>query len=302
MRPDPSIISPVDRLRYLRCEPIFRELGLAELALVAESLQERRFHRGEPLLREDEASGASYVIVDGRVRLRSGGRDAGVLGPRAAIGLSSLLARTGAKVDAIAEEPVLALELDADALSDLFEDHFSILVHVVGNVARSLSDADWSRLDSGGDHPRSIDVSARELDLVDRVALLSRFTFLRASFAALIELAQNVRELRPKDDAKLWDAGERSAWLVLIVSGGVVTGTGDRELRAGPDSLVGARDALFRAPRSQTAVAKAGSILLRIDVEVVLDLCEDHPEVLVHMLASLARLSRFDGSTEAGGS
>ncbi len=297
MRPPNSgrFVSPYNRLLYLRTLPLLGTLSAEELAVLGDHMHEKFFRSGDSLLREGEPVDAIHVVVEGRVRVSRQGRDFRVFGPRDAVGVFGLLARAGEGVHAKAEVPTLTLSLDADALVDVCEDHFSILHHLLRAVSKLVID-ERRELPGNAGFDRSWDDSvvcpARSLDMVERMFFMTRaLPFWQSNIEALAGLARRVQEARLARGETLWKSGEASDTIALLVCGGVscrVDG-GNQQFRVGSGGVVGALDAIAAVPRWHEATTESETVVLRLAPDDLVDVIEDHYDLGMDLLASTAR-------------
>src|SRR5690349_17474458 len=121
----------VERVLYLGSLPLFGNLPAQELALLAEYAHERSVPAGTVLHGPGEVVGSLYVVVEGAVALQRRGTPLGTVGPREAVGVLGLLAGADEGIVATTVSAAVLLEIDGDALRDVFEEHFSILDHAI---------------------------------------------------------------------------------------------------------------------------------------------------------------------------
>jgi CRP-like cAMP-binding protein len=290
----PYFTGAFDRLLYLRTLPLFGTLPPDDLALLATYTIERQFEAGAVLIAEAGRVEAIHLLVDGSVRTSRGGVEIGVFGPRDTVGVLGLLARTDAGVEAVTVTAARTLEIGADALLDLFEDHFSILQHVMSGVASLVLDKRRQILLAGAPEPKSEPTIARShpLDFVERIFFLRRalprgFT----SVAALAGIARRATELRLEPGALLWSQGDQADAVVIPVSGSIVcvVDGGTHRFRCGPGVFVASSEALAGAPHWYEARVDTTLLALRVSIEDLIDVFDDHFELAMEMLALMAR-------------
>ena len=283
-----------DRLLYLRTLPLFGTLPPDELALLATYATERQFEPGALLATQDGCVESIHLLVDGSVRTSRGGAPISVFGPRDTIGVLGLLARADEGIDVIAVTPTRTLEIGAEALLDLFEDHFSILQHVLRGVAELVLEKRKQRLLEGA--PESVGApsqsQARELDFVERIFFLRRAMppgF--SSVAALAGIARRATELRLETGELLWNQGDPADAIVIPVRGAIacVVDGGAHRFHFGLGVFVASSEALAGAPHWYEARAQSPLLALRVAVEDLIDVFDDHFELAMEMLALMAR-------------
>lgn len=133
--------------------PVFRDLGEEEYDRVFDVCRSRFVQEGATVFREGDVDRSLYVLLHGGLDILTRGRgrvhrmEAGeVLGE---VGLVSALPRTAT---AVASRSSMLLELDADALQELFAGRPRIGWIVMRNLAATLAErlARETRRDGGG--------------------------------------------------------------------------------------------------------------------------------------------------------
>lgn len=291
---DARFVSPVERLMYLSKLPMFATLEPQDLAVLALYAQEKHFARGEVLLREGQPVHSIYTLVSGRVAVSRSGRLVRDFGAGAEVGAMALLGRVEGGVEAVARSSGLALVLGADALYDIFEDHFSILDGVLSATARMLRRERKALGPSGGIREPvhgPVAVPDRPLDLVERMFLLRRtMPFASTSITGLGELAQRCREVRYQAGETLWQAGSPSEHSVLLLAGQVACRSADQQFALGPGDAVGVIDLMAKEPHVHDAIIEEPSVGLALDWDAFADVLEDHFDMGIAALATVARL------------
>jgi CRP-like cAMP-binding protein len=295
VRADDRRVSRMERLIRLRKAEVFERLGPDDLGLVADQARVRSFRQGEHLHRRGERIGAVHVVVEGRVHLWRAGRDLGYASPGTGVGGLGFLARDEDGIDAVAETDVIALELDAEALSEVLEDRSSILRVLLHEMSRRLIDL-WHRA------PRECQAAQTEmaapgfgssLVLVERMLFLrSALPFVRSSASALADLARVLVELSFEPGTVLWRRGDAARQVLLLVNGRVTCSAPIKEFRLVPPAgfPLGGLEAVAGAPRWYDATCETPVTVLSGDVEVLFDLFEDNPDVGLAYVAQIARV------------
>lgn len=287
--------STVERILALRRLSILETLPPEQLAVVAEQTRERFFPKGAVLLREGEPIAAIYVVLDGKVHVARRGRLLGHAENGAAVGGLGVLAGESEGVSAMAETDTLALELDADAMVEIFEDHFAVLHNVLRRMCRDLVGL-LTRAPAAlgeGSVPAfdPMPLAPRELDLVERILVLRRGSpFARSSINALAELSRGMAEVRYDPGTTLWEEGEVSGSILLVVRGTVAcSARGMLAFKAGPGSPLGAAESMAEIPRWYTPVTETEVVALHGMIEGLIDVFEDNFEMAMDYLAVIAR-------------
>jgi CRP-like cAMP-binding protein len=216
----------------------------------------------------------------------------GHAGPGSALGGVGIIARSAVGVSATAETDVLTLELDADSMLDLLEDHFNLVRHLLRSLAAQIIEG-WRHLPEGS--PVLVEpppaTNARDLDLVERILHLRQVEpFKTANVNALAELARGLTERRFGGGERLWSEGDDAQGLVVILQGQVEcrASTGFY-LMASPGTPLGAMEGLAGRPRWYDAVTVGPVVALCGDIEAMLDVFEDNVEVGLDFLSMLGQ-------------
>jgi CRP-like cAMP-binding protein len=285
-----------ERALYLKKLPLFGSLPSSQLLVLAEYARPRAFGRGRHLLREGEPIGAIYFVTEGKVHLRRQGRELGHALPGSAVGGLGLFARDETGIEARAEAETRTLELDAETLREVFEDHFAILRHVLRESCRQLIDLMIETQSSMPPvmAPRHARLPRSELDLVERIFFMRQApAFAGSSIDALAELSRGTTEVRLAPGSVLWREGEPSDHVLLLMSGEVECKVERHgfSYRSGPGTPLGSLDALAERPRWYTAAAAGEVVALRGEIGGLIDVFEDHFEMAVDFLAAISQLT-----------
>jgi CRP-like cAMP-binding protein len=290
-------VGPLERALYLKTLPQLEELGSSEIAAFAEHAREKRFRRGAHILVSGKPVPDFHVVVEGRVRIQDANAEPIESGPRQTVGLLNLLARSEQGVDAVALEDTLTLAFDADVVADLMEDNFAIFIQLMRYLARRtleermeispgafLAPDEEIELEDGG---------STDLNLVQRLLYVRRpgSIFEHSNLDALAEMVGTTEIVRIPEGTTLWASGDRSTIAYIILRGVVVcTPQWTREpFRCGPGYPLGNLERLCGEPRWYTAVTERRVLAIRSDLDLFLDVLEDHPDMAKDFLAAMAK-------------
>jgi CRP-like cAMP-binding protein len=287
-------VGPVERLMYLRTLPLFGTLPARALAILARFAHEREFRRGDVLVAEGTPVSALYILVSGSVKVSRGGQAFRMFGPRDAVGVVGLLARTDDGVRAEALEDCVALEIHAAPLYRIFDEHFDIFLHVVRETAQLLlSERGQLGLGPGAAWP-SAEVGDREpgdsLDLADRMKIISgALPFANTHPLALTMLARAAEELQVAGGEVVFRA-DQPAELIYIPVRASISCAADGGLVApvSRGDVTGLVKGLAGACYGCRGTAQGDLTVLVLSREAVLDVIEDHMPVGFAMLAGIA--------------
>jgi CRP-like cAMP-binding protein len=283
----------VERVLLLKKTPPLDTLPSPLLAIVAEYARERFVPAGTVLLKPGEPVGAIYFVADGRVRVRTHGREFLMASRGNGVGGLGLLGRTDEGVEAVVETDALLLALEADTVNELFEENFAIFHHILRGLCRQLVQLRIAMPDVAlSVAPPLVHVAAgdRELDFVERIFFLRRLApFAASSINALAELARGLNQMRFDAGVTLWSEGDPARAIFLILSGRVAChssrGPG---ILAGPGVPLGELESMGELPRWHHAVTETPVVALATDVEMLLDVFEDNLGMGLDYLALVA--------------
>lgn len=130
-----------ERAEILRETELFADLRTEVLAGLAALMDERRYGGGDEVFSEGDLSAQLYVVADGAVEARQGGRVAFMAGTGESVGSLSLLDSEARHYTAVCVEPSRLLVLDQQDFFRLLEEEFgvvqAVLAHLAGEVRRA---------------------------------------------------------------------------------------------------------------------------------------------------------------------
>lgn len=132
------MLTVVERVLILKCADLLRDVGPRHLLELAEVAREIEITAGEAIYEEDDAADALYMMVEGRVRISTGGRTISEVGPGEAFGTWALVddSSRGQRAECIQNGMTLALH--RDAFYDVAADDLTVLKEVVRALASRL--------------------------------------------------------------------------------------------------------------------------------------------------------------------
>ncbi|MFW5924780.1 MAG: cyclic nucleotide-binding domain-containing protein [Myxococcota bacterium] len=288
-------VGAVRRILILRSFPPFAHLTPDILASVAQYAHERTFSPQVHIHHEDTPVTGIHFLIDGEVEMRRHGRSLRKLGPRSAVGGLGLFAQEPEGYECIALRETTTLEVHADDVQDVFEDHFALMRAALRGLAREILDVRPRLGDAAGfvsDSAPPSPAPSHELDLVERMVFIRRaLTFGEGRLDAIADLAREAEEVHYEPGTRLWAAGDPADHVLQVVSGTVECATeeGEQRFRLGQDRTLGGLDAMAERPRWYTARADDEVVALRIDSETLFDVFEDDAEMARDFLRLLAR-------------
>lgn len=288
------LLSPLERLLHLKRIPMLSGLPGTEIAVIADAASERFFPKGAVVYREGEPVGSVHFVVQGALATHRRGAAVGRVGPGGGVGGLAVFARDPLGSQVVADEDTLTLELDRDALTEVLEDRFPILHHVLREMSRRGIDlVTRLRLDPSAGTPECpfADPGGGDIDLVSRIFFLRSMTvFQRSSITALAEMARAMAQVRFEPGTVLWREGEAAHAIFLLRSGRVrARGSSGVDFLPGPGFPLGALEALGESPRWYEAVCDTPVVALQGHMGVLVDVFEDNFEMAMDYLAVLAQ-------------
>jgi CRP-like cAMP-binding protein len=284
----------IEQIRSLRGLFGLQGVSTPSLAALAAHTTPVRIPRGFELATEGQPVDEMYVVIEGELATSRAGKPLGVFGPRSAVGALAAFAHDRHGYRCVALRDTIALAMRAEEVLEVFEDHFEMLLVVLRAVARESIDTRLGLPGAGFSETIRTDIPhpLRPLDLVERLFCL------RESFAvglthldALAEIARTSREVRYPAGTRLWSVGDGSEHMLTLVSGVVSAHTqNDTHFRFGPRDILGSLDMVAAVPRWYDAIVEEDAVALSHDVEIVIDLWEDHTELGFGFLQLMAAM------------
>ncbi len=308
--PELPLVSPLDRVLFLRAHPYFRRLDAPLLAVLASHTVERHFRHGEVLIPEGEPNRFFYILGEGRVRTTETGRAFFDVSAPGGVGMLHTIARRSRETGAIALSDGLALEIEIESYLQIVEDHFPMVLLHANVTSRLAAEAERAiGLCPGcSERPRvAVSEVVESLDLVECLARVRRTElFARANLALLIELYRGHPERRLQAGEQLWQAGEPADSFGLVAEGVIELEdqTANGRGYCAPGDLIGLGDLFTEWPRVWGARAKTDALILCVERSRYIDVLEDHFDHALDLLAQLASryLDLRARVSESGGS
>jgi CRP-like cAMP-binding protein len=148
----------VDRIVLLGRMPLWA-CGVDALAELSQRLEEVRRPQGSVLWRRGDRATRMLFVASGRVRCELPDKEASFLvAPGQPLGALETLGHIPRWHDAIAEEPVVALEGDLDQIVDVFEDNVEMALGVLSHLVRLTIDVQERAAEREGTLPRLVGV------------------------------------------------------------------------------------------------------------------------------------------------
>jgi signal-transduction protein with cAMP-binding, CBS, and nucleotidyltransferase domain len=132
------MLTQVERVMILRGADLLKDVAPRHLLGLAEVAREIEISQGDTLYEENDRADVLYLVVEGRVRLSTGGRTTSEVGPGEAFGTWSLVddSERGHRAECI--EDGLTLALHRDEFYDIAAGDLTLLQGIVRLLAKRL--------------------------------------------------------------------------------------------------------------------------------------------------------------------
>jgi len=132
------MLTSVERVMILKGADLLKDVGPRHLLGLADVAREVEILKGDTIYNEDDPADALYMVVEGRVRLSTGGRTMSEVGPGEAFGTWSLVddSERGHRAECL--EDGLTLALHRDEFYDMAASDLTLLQEVVRVLAKRL--------------------------------------------------------------------------------------------------------------------------------------------------------------------
>lgn len=286
-----AFVGPMDRVLLLRTMPLFEGLGPVQLAAIGQHARERFVEKGARMTIGRRSGDPVMLIVDGEIEVVSGGSRRRCRRGEAA-GFVEMLGTRDAPIVLEALSDTMTLELDWEAQIDVCEEHFAVVMRYIGFLAAELL---GQAPVPESQQPGPVALIAAQafgetLDLNERLLLLSRSRALSPRcLDALAELAHHAEELSFEAGQAVWSVDGAADHFLLLASGVLVERDRDGNRHCyGAGHAAGIEEALARALRRGDLAATESSLALRIPLEPFIDILEDHFDLSLDVLSTLA--------------
>jgi hypothetical protein len=143
----------VEVIFFLRRMPAFGNGSVNALSTMAQHARELRLPAGHTIWRAGDPVSANLLVVSG-VLLATAATGTFRAGPGAPVGGLDTLARSDTRwYDLVTETPLVALEIGAEELFDIFEDHHELGMDFLALMSGDLLRGWDKRLEAGEDVP-----------------------------------------------------------------------------------------------------------------------------------------------------
>jgi CRP-like cAMP-binding protein len=126
------------KIELLKRVPLFSDCSKSELASIAQVADELGFPAGRTLIEEGKPGREFFVIADGTVEVRRGGRKLPLRGDSTSFGETALLSGKPRNATVTTTSPVRALVITDRAFKRLLQDVPSLAPKLLANLAERL--------------------------------------------------------------------------------------------------------------------------------------------------------------------
>lgn len=128
----------LERVLILKSIDLFSSVPPDALVEVASILEEMEFEPGEEILREGEMGTAMFIIIEGRVRVQSNGRDIAELGPREVFGELAALDPEPRSASVTALQPTQLFKLSSAPFLRLMANYVEVTRGILRVLCRRM--------------------------------------------------------------------------------------------------------------------------------------------------------------------
>lgn len=137
------MLAPFSTPPFLRSLPLFTDVGDAALERLAAACRQRRYARGEAVLRAGQSCDAFFVVARGQVRLyitapNGNEKVIELVGPGQSFAEALVFLERPCPIDAQALADVLLLEVPRQAVADEIRQDPGFALHMLSGMARRL--------------------------------------------------------------------------------------------------------------------------------------------------------------------
>jgi CRP-like cAMP-binding protein len=132
------MLTTIEKVIFLQNIDAFEQVPTEQLAEVAAIAEEMSILEGDVIYRENDASDALYLVLEGKIRMHRGDDEFAVVGDKEAFGTWALFDATPRVVTATAISDAHLLRVEREEFVDLLADHVQIAQGMLKTVAGRL--------------------------------------------------------------------------------------------------------------------------------------------------------------------
>ncbi len=136
-----TMYSTLEKTLLLKSVSLFADIPAEKLAKVSHIADETRMSKGETVMREGEFGDSLFIVADGSVVVRKGGRDLAVLKKGDCVGEMALLDHAPRSADVVVQEDAALLRIAREDFNEVAGANPEIFQAIVRLLARRLREA-----------------------------------------------------------------------------------------------------------------------------------------------------------------
>jgi ATP/ADP translocase/HEAT repeat protein len=133
-----DMLSPIEKVLLLQNVEIFAEVPTDQLAALAAIAREVSVLSGDSVFLQNDSPDATYLVLEGHVRLHQGDREVTTASPTTTFGTWALFDDEPRVLTATATEDTRLLRIDRNEFNDLLSDDVRIAKGIIRTVTRKL--------------------------------------------------------------------------------------------------------------------------------------------------------------------
>ena len=293
------LVSPLDRILFLKAQPYLRGQRPAVLTALASYTEERYVAAGAVVRPASKRLEEILFLAEGAVQIA--GRERVRIEAPGVIGIPHAAANSSPVPEIRSLEDTLLLAIALADMDQIQEEHSALLMNFALRTAEEALAAE-RRLGerrpslAGFDREEAFGTPV-ELDLVHRLARVRRAPFFEATNLSVLGQLIRYAEVRivAEGDA-LWAIGDPCDRMALVLDGRFESEGPFASACAPAGSVIGAYEILSDGARDEAWIAREPSRVLDLSRDAFVDLFEDHPEFAraYHAYCGRATLAAWD--------
>jgi CRP-like cAMP-binding protein len=132
------MISTVEKVLFLKSIDLFSQIPSEDLAQIALITDELQVEEGDEVFHEGDLGDTLYFVIDGKVRIHSGGDELALLGDRQVFGEMSLLDSEPRSASASAVSDLTLLKIQRDDFHEILAEKGEIAQGIIKVLTRRL--------------------------------------------------------------------------------------------------------------------------------------------------------------------
>lgn len=292
-----SVLPPAPQIAFER-ELFLRSMSVARTHAgaaqqLARAMRNVSFRAGETIYSFGDFTRLIHFVTHGELELAAPDGDTRRLKAPAVVGILDVTQRRPFSRTATAITEVRALVIREDDWSEALEEHFEFARSAIFNLAEGMHQLHLQMSPDGGflePSPRN-DEEPHALTIQERtLALRAVPCFKTAAVQALALMAASAGERALDRGERLFSRGDGATSIFVVACGTVRLEREDPPIcaRFGHGSILGGGAAIALVTQPYTAVAESPAVVLEIHREHLVDMIEDHVEMIRSIFMGLS--------------